>query len=480
MIKISRRKALAVLGAIALPPAALPTKAQQRLVLNDASGLNPTPVFSHWHVQKDEEKTLIEQLRRELKEAAAAKRAVSVGAARHSMGGQALARNGVAMTFDVNRVELDRSAKTYRAHAGTRWHQVIAHLDPAGFSPLVLQSNADFGIGATFSVNAHGWATPHGPFGSTVRSIRLLLADGTLVTCSRTENAELFGHAMGGYGLFGIILDLEVEMVENQLLRPHFDVMPAGDFATRFIQLANDPAVRMIYGRLNVARTAFLSEALLVTFRGETTPVSGLPPASQKAPLGDLPRRVYRAQIDSERGKSFRWFMERSAAPYLASGIVTRNNLLNKPVAGLRNRDPRRTDILHEYFVPPERFGDFLAGCRRIIPKAQAEFLNVTLRHVKKDMTSTLTYAGTDRIAAVMSFSQRIEPRFEGDMIATTEQLIDLVASLGGSFYLPYRLHARPDQISRIYPDVVRFFDRKRHFDPGMLFRNTMWETYFA
>jgi hypothetical protein len=99
---------------------------------------------------------------------------------------------------------------------------------------------------------------------------------------------------------------------------------------------------------------------------------------------------------------------------------------------------------------------------------------------VKKDMTSTLTFAGTDRISAVMSFSQRLEPRFEAEMITMTEQLIDLAASLGGSFYLPYRLHARPDQLARVYPEVARFLERKRHFDPGLLFRNTMWETYFV
>jgi FAD/FMN-containing dehydrogenase len=90
--------------------------------------------------------------------------------------------------------------------AGARWADVIKYLDPIGFSPTVMQSNNDFGVASTFCVNAHGWPTPHGPFGSTVKSLRMILADGSIVTCSRTENADLFAHAMGGYGLFGIIL----------------------------------------------------------------------------------------------------------------------------------------------------------------------------------------------------------------------------------------------------------------------------------
>lgn len=454
-------------------------RAEQRLVMNDASRLNPTPLFRHWHVRTGEA-DFVAGLRRELKEAAANGRPVAIGAARHSMGGQSLVRNGVAMTFDVDQCELDSAAGTYRVHAGTRWHQVIAKLDPAGFSPAVMQSNADFGVGATFSVNAHGWPTPYGPFGSTVRSIRLMLADGSIVTCSPTENAELFALAMGGYGLIGVILDLEVEMERNMLLRPTFEAMPAAEFAGRFIAAANDPLVPMIYGRLNVERDSFFTEALLSTWRREPVPAGGFPPAERRGALTGISRQVYRVQVGREWGKSLRWFVERSLAPTLGSGISTRNSLMNEPVLNLENRDRQRTDILHEYFVSPDRFGDFLEGCRRIIPAASAEFLNVTLRHVKRDPTSVLSFATTDRIAAVMSFSQKVNPNGETDMIRVTEALIDLVGSIGGSFYLPYRLHARPDQLLKIYPEVPRFAERKRFYDPGLLFRNTMWNTYFG
>eukprot|EP01038_Epipyxis_sp_PR26KG_P019385 gene19385-biopygen6115 len=144
-------------------------------------------------------------LRAELKSAASQNRPVVVGAARHSMGGQSLARNGAAITFAAPSCEVDRSARVFRVQAGTRWHEAIQVLDRLGGSPAVMQSNSDFAVGSTFSVNAHGWPVPYGPFGATVRAIRLMLADGTIMSCSRTENAELFGLAMGGYGLVGIL-----------------------------------------------------------------------------------------------------------------------------------------------------------------------------------------------------------------------------------------------------------------------------------
>ncbi|PYO36397.1 MAG: FAD-binding protein, partial [Candidatus Rokuibacteriota bacterium] len=228
MKPISRRAWLAAGAATALLKA-LPAAAQNTprpLVLDDASRRNAVPIARHWRPQRITGEAWLGALRAELKAAAAEGRPVSVGAARHSMGGQALARDGVAMTFDVKPsasgpwLQANREAMTYRVAAGARWSQVISALDPLGFSPAVMQSNNDFGVAATLSVNAHGWPAPYGPFGTTVRSFRLMLASGDLVTCSPTENPELFALAMGGYGLFGVVVDLEVAMADNVLLRP--------------------------------------------------------------------------------------------------------------------------------------------------------------------------------------------------------------------------------------------------------------------
>ena len=52
----------------------------------------------------------IARLRRELKEAAADKRPVAIGAARHSMGGQSIPRDGTAITVDPGACEPDTAA----------------------------------------------------------------------------------------------------------------------------------------------------------------------------------------------------------------------------------------------------------------------------------------------------------------------------------------------------------------------------------
>ncbi len=444
-------------------------------ILNDASLLSETPIYRHVVRTEDPGEALVAALRAELKEAAAAGRPVAIGAARHSMGGQAIPRGGHAISFDSAWLQADTEARVYRCHAGARWHQVIAALDPLGLSPRVMQSNADFGVGATFSVGAHGWPTAFGPMGSTVRWVELLLADGSLVTASRTENADLFAAAMGGYGLIGILTRMEVAAEVNSLLTPSFTTLPAEEFGAAFPEAVG--TAPMAYGRLTVDRAGFFEEALLVTYaetEGEVPPVAGSGFMSRAS------RAIFRAQVGNEWVKRRRWGIETGPGAWLA-GAASRSSLMNEPVVTLDDRDPTRTDILHEYFVSPDRFEDFLAVCRSVIPQSYQELLNVTLRWVERDPTAILSYAPQGpRIAAVMLFSQEMTVRAEADMARMTEALIEGVAGIGGAYYLPYRPHARGDQFTRVYPRALEFAALKRRLDPGSLFRNALWDRYLA
>jgi FAD/FMN-containing dehydrogenase len=449
------------------------------VVLNDASLLSPTPVASHLTIRDDGREAAIARLRTALTEARASGRPFIASAARHSMGGQSLAANGTVATLDQQWLEADAANKTYRVGAGVRWSTIIRKLDAIGFSPAVMQSNNDFGVASTFSVNAHGWPVPFSGCGSTVRAITLMLADGTLVNCSRTENVDLFRHAMGGYGLFGVITELELDMVPNARLAPTFDDVSAQDLGRLFAQqLAADASIQMAYGRIDVALDRFFERALLITYR-PTGDQSKLPAASGSGFVSRASRHLFRNQVESDRAKRFRWWIETEVGRRLA-GNATRNSLMNEPVITLDDRDPARTDILHEYFIAPARFGDFVKACKDVIPASFQQLLNITLRYVAADRDSVLAYAPEPRVAAVMLFSQEHTVRGEADMARMTHALIGRVLDLGGTYYLPYRPHASLDQLSRGYPAAAAFSARKREVDRDLLFRNHLWDAYLS
>lgn len=473
MRTISRRSVVAS-AAGAVPCAA----AAAEPTLNDASKLSSTPIRASLTVNPLQP-TSIESLRRALRTAGVAGQPVVVGGARHSMGAQSLPRDGLAVRFASFPITVDSKAGIYRVSSGARWREVITALDRHGFSPKVMQSNNDFSVGGTFSVNAHGWPVPFGPMGSTVRAFRLMLANGEMLRVTR--DSELFGLAMGGYGLLGMILDFELEMTPNYILAPKFEVLPAEQMGRRFLAALQGPdPARMAYGRLNVASEGFLEAAALITFRGDKVAKAGQAGTGDGSVVSTLTRSVYRAQLGSEAMKRARWYAETQLSPAVQPKSVTRNALLNTPVRLLEERDPRRTDILHEYFVDPAQLPGFLAACRDVIPGSGIELLNVTLRYVAADTQSVLAFAPQTRIAAVMSFSQPITPEGERAMRVTTEALVERVLALGGSYYLPYRLHPRPDQFRRAYPRFAAFAEAKRRHDPKLVFRHALWDRYLA
>ena len=61
------------------------------------------------------------------------------------------------------------------------------------------------------------WTIAPGALMGSIRSLRIMLADGRVVTASRDDEPELFALAVGGYGLFGVILSAELDVVPNDI-----------------------------------------------------------------------------------------------------------------------------------------------------------------------------------------------------------------------------------------------------------------------
>ncbi len=373
-MRLSRRRVLQSLAAVSLLPntfGAIRPAAAKDIILNDASKLNATPVAKVAIVTDHADEPLFASLRAELEEAAKNGRPVAVGGTRHSMGGQSLARGGTALAIDLPSVQVHAERRSYTVRAGTRWRDVIRALDPLRLSPVVMQSNHDFTVGGTLSVNAHGWPVPFGPFGSTVKSFRMMLADGTLMTCSREQNADLFRLAIGGYGLFGIVVDLELAAAPNWQLRAKAERMASEKFARAFVDAASDSLTAMLYGRLSVSRDDFLRDALMVAYRTEG-PQPTLAHAGQPvAAYSFITRNVFRAQIGSDAGKRARWLAETQLLTKV-SPLVTRNDLLNYPVARSRRQQRQPHRYPARIFRAAGTAGGFPGRLPRHHPEAQA------------------------------------------------------------------------------------------------------------
>jgi FAD/FMN-containing dehydrogenase len=448
--------------------------------VDDASRLNSTPVAEVWSIPA-EAAAAESQLRQLLQRARIERLSVAIAGARHSMGGHTISANGIVLDMlPFRRMELDADRRLLSVGAGARWSEVIPYLDARGFSVAIMQSNNNFSVGGSLSVNCHGWQHNCPPIASTVESLRLMKADGVIVRCSRDENAELFSLVLGGYGLFGVILDAALRVVPNERYRPDIQVFPAESYVAHFAETTKNAAdLGMVYGRLCVAPgdNTFLREAILTTFRKAPCRREEIP-ALQSPGYSTLRREVHRAQIGSDSGKELRWKTEKFLSNFLDKKYFSRNQLLNEEVEVYQERNADRTDILHEYFLPPRRVAAFLERARTIVPKHHGDLLNVTIRNVREDKDTFLRYADRDMFGLVMLFNQRRTPAADRDMEALTQELIDAALACEGRYYLPYRLHAATDQFYKAYPQAANFFACKRRYDAEEIFQNQFYVKY--
>ncbi len=446
--------------------------------VDDASRLNQTPVAEVVDVPVEIDRAE-DQLAELLARARRDGLRVSIAGARHSMGGHTIYPGGLLINMlPLNQMVLDEEREILRVGSGALWSDIIPFLDAGGRSVSVMQSNNSFSVGGSISVNCHGWQHGRPPIASTVESFRLMKADGAIVRCSRDENVELFSLVLGGYGLFGIILDAELRVEKNRRYLLTSYVIPAREAMSTYKQKVGPRSdAAMVYARMNVDPDRFLQDVILNVLAEDPDPQAAIPPLGELGLVG-IRRTVFRGSVDSDYGKRLRWAAETKLQSQIREKAFSRNQLLNEGVEIYENRQADSTDILHEYFVPEDRIELLVEKLREIIPDENGNLLNVTVRHIDEDEDTFLRYADGPMLALVMLFNQKRTDDGEAAMRKLTRRMIDAASAIGGRYYLPYRLHATPEQFHSVYPMAREFFEKKREHDPGELFQNRFYLKY--
>ncbi|MBZ4034937.1 FAD-binding oxidoreductase [Flavobacterium sp. 17A] len=444
---------------------------------NDASQLNLTKVDTIIAVPKD--KTAIEkQLQEILKYAQENNLKISIAGAQHSMGGHTIYPGGIVVNMlPYKHMELDQKNNILTIGSGALWQDAIAYLDLYGKSISVMQAFSSFSVGGSISVNGHGWQKNSPPIASSVLSFTLMNDKGEILNCSRTENPELFKLVLGGYGLFGIILDVKLKVVDNKALKYKYFRLSPEKYVQYYKKLISDnPKVNLVFGRLKIANQEFLEEATINFF--EEVDEKPLPIKKQNEKNEEVKRLVFRSSVRSEYGKRLRWDLEYGMNKVTHHNIFSRNELLNDHVSLIENKDPNSTDLLQEYFIPEKDFNSYLKDIKPILLQSKLDLLNITIRAVNKDEDAFMNYARENVFGFVFLFNQKKTEKEENEMKILTNQLVDAAIKNNGTFYLPYRLHIHKNKMRKVYPQADEFFRQKKKYDPKELFQNQFYEHY--
>ena len=468
----------------ALPDAGPLRWSQRGGTINDASCLNRTPIRGVVEVRQADD------VRNALAFARQHGLRVSIAGVRHSMGGQAFAKNALVLDMrGFNRITLDEQAAVVRVESGATWHDIQNAIHPK-WAVKSMQSTDIFTVGGSISVNAHGMDHRSGSVGRTVRSMRVMLPDGTVRNISRNEDTRLFNLVVGGYGLFGVILDVELEIVPNAIYQSAREVIDYQQFVPMLAsRIVPDRRVGLMYAHLSTAPQSLLRETIVYTY-AEVPGTAAVVPALAEVGQVKLRRLVFNLSKHGSLAMRLKWFAEKRIEPMLESCTVSRNQALgegeaclvsrNDPmhdsVPYLRNNLSDETDILHEYFIPRDQLVPFVDGLREIVRSAPVTLLNASVRVVHRE-DNVLTYApADDMLAVVLYISQSTDRTGRGQMDAFTKQVIDLCLRARGRFFLPYQVAYTREQLEQSYPQMRQFLAARAEFDPDRVLTSTFVE----
>jgi FAD/FMN-containing dehydrogenase len=454
--------------------AAVPTPGDETVV-DDVTRLNPTPVRGVLSpATRDELVTMFGQ-------AKASGLKVSIAGKRHSQGGQTAYRGGVVLDMTrLNRiVAIDPERRRITVESGASWEDVQNVANAHGLAVKVQQSSNIFTVGGSLSVNAHGRDPNFGPVVETVQAFRLLQPGGSIIDVSRTENPELFALAIGGYGLFGVIVDADLELTDNSVLEKRTVAMSYRDYPPFFLrEVKGHPEVELHYARPSIAERGFLEKMTVTSLVRTTKRPKKIFELKEETGV-ERNKAFLELSRGSQWGKNLRWFAQEQLVDRPgATTIVSRNNAMRPEVKFLEYSSSADTDILQEYFVPPRNFVRFMDGLRGIVLRDRVNLLSATIRWVKSDQDSFLRYAREDCFGVVLYLNQRTSEEGTAEARRWTRALVDLTTELEGVYYLPYQRYPSSEQIRRAYPMLDEFFRKKKERDPDETFVSAFYEAY--
>ncbi|QIF03531.1 FAD-binding oxidoreductase [Roseimicrobium sp. ORNL1] len=456
------------------------------LLLNDVhSRLNATTVAEVLKpVTVDEVITAVKRAKEE-------KRSISISGARHSMGGQQWAKDSLHLDMrGLNKfIALDAERGLARAEAGITWPALVDALEKAqaGKEPILSitqkQTGADeLTLGGAVSTNIHGRGLLWRPFIQDIESITLVDADAKVRKISRTQEPELFSLVVGGYGLFGVITEVEIRLRPRLKLERVVEVMPITGVTQRIEERIRDGFVLGDFQFCPDEKSDnFLKEGVFSCYK-PAAPGTAMP-VSQ---LSLNPERWRNLIVKAHTNKAEAWndyttYYKKTSGQYYGLDRAQFNHYdvdYEERMQAATKEVPAGSLMILEVYVQRPLLEDFMAASAEDFRKHNTNVIYGTVRFIKRDGESFLPWAKDDYACIV--FNLRVTHTPEGVEKARGEfrRLIDRAQARGGNFFLTYHRWATKEQMLKGYPQFPQFLKLKKHYDPEERFQSE-WYRYW-
>lgn len=110
-------------------------------------------------------------------------------------------------------VSVDKESRCVVMQAGIRLYDLIARLKEHGLAMPNLGSIDNQSIAGALATATHGSSTKHGILSQSVLGLKIVLANGQIVSCAPKKNGELFRAALVSLGALGITIEVTFQMI---------------------------------------------------------------------------------------------------------------------------------------------------------------------------------------------------------------------------------------------------------------------------
>ena len=418
---------------------------------------------------------------------------LSIAAGRHAMGGQQFLAGGTLLdTRHLNRIiKLDAERGVITIEAGIMWSDLVSGLRDMQWdaeqrwSVVQKQTGADrLSVGGALAANGHGRGLTYRPIVQDVDAFEMINPDGNVIRCDRDENADLFGLAIGGYGLFGAITTVDLRLMPAHHLRRVVEVTTIDKLETRVKERIADG---FTYGdfqyRTDENSPGFLRDGVLSCYR----PVNPAETRNASPPQNLLNESAWRQLLYWSHADKARAFDEYAGFYRSTDGQIYDSDTfqLSQYIDHYHHELDRRlgcnvpgSETITELYVPLPELSGFMAAAGTELRRRQANVIYGTIRLIERDDETVLNWARQPYACIVVNLHFDHDPLDIRRISDTLRALIDLAIERDGSYFLTYNRFASRDQLATCYPQFAEFVSSKRQRDPRNVFSNDWFRAY--
>ena len=296
-------------------------------------------------------------------------------------------------------------------------------------------------------------------------------------TCSRRENSELFALAIGGYGLFGVIAQVNLRLVPRTKVERVVEIIAVKDLLP-WVEKRIEQGY--VYGDCQYSTylqpDAQTHPGVFSCYR-PVDAATPMPKDQKQLSAKDWAELYTLARTDKKRA------LERYSQYYLStSGQVywsDTHQLAGNFDAYREAVDQQRgTEMITEVYVTKDAFLPFMAQVREDFVKHKVDMTYGTIRFIEKDDETFLAWAKEPSVCIVCNLHVIHTDAGKEKAAEDFRRIIDRVIHYGGRYYLTYHRWADRRQVETCYPQFVDFLKLKKKYDPEERFQSDWYRHY--